>query len=144
MNTLFPKRRTELFPSLFGSGLDSDFFNKFFGETTYPQVDIKDNGDRYEFMVDLPGFTKEDVEVEFKEGYLEIRGEKEQKWQSDGADGRFLRKERSYGAFKRSFYIGEIDEKKIAGSFKDGVLMLQVPKTDEQAKIERGYRIPIE
>lgn len=144
MSTLFPKRQTELFPSLFGSGLESDFFNKFFGETTYPQVDIKDKGDHYEFMVDLPGFAKEDMEVEYKDGYLEIRGERERNWQSDDKEGRFLRKERSYGAFKRSFYIGEIEEGKIAGSFKEGVLMLHVPKIKEQEKMDKGYRIPIE
>lgn len=144
MNTLFPKRRTDLFPSLFGSGLDSDFFNKFFGEPTYPQVDIQDKGDHYEFMVDLPGFTKDDMEVEYKDGYLEIRGEREQNWQKDDAEGRFLRKERSYGAFKRSFYIGEIKEEEISGSFKEGILKLHVPKNEEQKKIDKGYRIPIE
>lgn len=144
MSTLFPKRQTDLFPSIFGSGLDSDFFNKFFGETTYPQVDIQDKGDRYEFIIDLPGFTKDDMEVEYKDGYLEIRGEREQNWQSDDKEGRFVRKERSYGAFKRSFYVGEIEEEQISGSFKEGVLMLQVPKNNEQKKLDKGYRIPIE
>ncbi|SDH37332.1 HSP20 family protein [Planococcus glaciei] len=144
MSTLFPRKQTDLFPSLFGSGLESDFFNKFFGENAYPQVDIKEKAGQYEFMVDLPGFSKDEVEVEYKDGYLEIRGEREQNWESNDTEGRYVRKERSYGAFKRSFYIGEIDEKQIAGSFEKGVLMLQVPKSNEQAKKDKGYRIPIE
>ncbi|MDN7246417.1 Hsp20/alpha crystallin family protein [Planococcus shenhongbingii] len=144
MSTLFSRKQTDLFPSLFGSGLESDFFNKFFGENTYPQVDIREKKDGYEFMVDLPGFSKEEVEVEYKDGYLEIRGERNQSWESNDEEGRFVRKERSYGAFKRSFYIGEIDEKQIAGSFEKGVLMLDVPKSTEQSRKDKGYRIPIE
>ncbi|WKA59409.1 Hsp20/alpha crystallin family protein [Planococcus shenhongbingii] len=144
MSTLFPRKQTDLFPSLFGSGLESDFFNKFFGENTYPQVDIREKKDGYKFMVDLPGFSKEEVEVEYKDGYLEIRGERNRSWESNDEEGRFVRKERSYGAFKRSFYIGEIDEKQIAGSFEKGVLMLDVPKSTEQSRKDKGYRIPIE
>ncbi|MDN7242670.1 Hsp20/alpha crystallin family protein [Planococcus sp. N028] len=144
MSTLFPKRRTELFPSLLGSGLETDFFNKFFGETHFPQVDIKEKEGRYEFMVDLPGFTKEDIDVEYKDGYLEIRGKKEQQKESEEQDGRFIRKERSYGSFRRSFYIGEIEQDKIAGSFKEGVLMLDVPMPKNEQKEEKTHRIMIE
>lgn len=144
MNTLFPKRREDFFPSLFGSGLESDFFNKFFGESVYPQVDIKEKNDQYEFTVDLPGFSKEDLEVEYRDGYLEIRGNKEQNQETEEKDGRYIRKERSYGAFKRSFYIGEIEEKKISGAFREGILTLNVPKSEEKERKEKGYQIRIE
>ena len=144
MSTLFPKRRTELFPSLLGSGLETDFFNKFFGETHFPQVDIKEKDGRYEFMVDLPGFAKEDIDVEYKDGYLEIRGKKEQNREAEEQDGRFIRKERSYGSFRRSFYIGEIEQENITGSFKEGVLMLQVPMPKNEQKEEKAHRIMIE
>lgn len=141
MNTLFPKKRDDLFPSLFGSGLESDFFNKFFGEPTYPQVDIKEKGDQYEFTVDLPGFAKEDIEVEYRDGYLEIRGNKQQHQETEERDGRYIRKERSYGAFKRNFYIGDIEEDNISGTFKEGILTLNVPKSSGR---ESGHRIQIE
>ena len=141
MNTLFPRKQDDLFPSLFGSGLESDFFNRFFGEHTFPQVDIKEMNDRYEFTVDLPGFSKEDIEVEYRDGYLEIRGNKEQDQESEDRDGRYIRRERSYGTFKRSFYIGDINEDDINGSFTDGILNLDVPKADEH---RGGRRIQIE
>ncbi|MGI2328940.1 Hsp20/alpha crystallin family protein [Planococcus sp. YIM B11945] len=144
MNTLFPRRRNELFPSFFGSGLETDFFNKFFGETHFPQVDIKEKDNQYEFAVDLPGFTKDDIDVEYKDGYLEIRGKKEQKREMEEQDGRFIRKERSYGSFRRSFYVGEIDQNKISGSFKEGVLLLEVPRPNEQNGQDGGHRIMIE
>ena len=144
MSTLFPRRRTELFPGLLGTGLETDFFNKFLGESHFPQVDIKEKEGRYEFMVDLPGFTKEDIDVEYKDGYLEIRGKKEETKESEEQDGRFIRKERTYGSFRRSFYIGEIEQQNIAGSFKEGVLMLQVPMPKNEEKQEKAHRIMIE
>ena len=144
MSRLFPKRHTESFPSLHASDMESDFFNKFFGEMNYPQVDIKEKDNQYEFMVDLPGYKKEDIEVEYKDGYLEIRGKQEHSSETEDKDGRYLRKERSFGTFKRSFFIGEIEQDQIKGAYHEGVLKLEVPKSSENKQEDQGHRIQIE
>ncbi|WP_158599112.1 Hsp20/alpha crystallin family protein [Planococcus salinus] len=144
MKRLLPRRRDEFFPSLFESNMETDFFNKFFKAARFPQVDIKEKEKHYEFDVELPGFSKDDIQVEYKDGYLEIQGQKEHSYETEGKEGHYIRKERSYGSFKRVFYVGEINQEDISGSFTNGVLTLQVPKSEEDQKEERGHQIRIE
>lgn len=144
MKRLLPRRRDEFFPSLFESTIETDFFDKFFKGARFPQVDIKEKEKHYEFEVELPGFTKEDIVVEYKDGYLEIQGQREHNYESEEKEGHYIRKERSYGSFKRVFYVGEISQEEINGSFNNGVLTLQVPKSEDEQKEERGHQIRIE
>ncbi|WP_147803717.1 Hsp20/alpha crystallin family protein [Alkalicoccus halolimnae] len=144
MKMRLPRKRDSFFPSLFDRGLEADYVDRFFGEIYFPQVDVKEKENHYVLDVDLPGYTKEDVTVEYADGYLEIRGEREKSSHIEEGDGRFIRKERSYGSFRRHFFIGEIDKNEISGSFNNGVLTLQVPKSKEDEKKENGHRINIE
>lgn len=141
---LLPRKREDFFPSLFDSNFEMDVFDRFFKEANYPQVDIKDAGNHYEVEVDLPGFKKEDISVEYKDGYLQLQGKKEENKEVTEKDGHYIRKERSYGSFKRSFYVGEVEQEDISGTFKDGVLTLEVPKSKEDKKKEEGHQILIE
>lgn len=143
MRKLFPSKRDDFFPNLFESGFETDFFDRFLKESHYPKVDIKEVGDHFEMKMDVPGFTKEDMKVEFKDGYLEVEGTHEESKETKEEEGHYIRKERSYGSFKRSFYVGDIDESKISGSFKDGVLQLEVPKSMEEDKPDNGTQIQI-
>jgi HSP20 family protein len=138
-----PKKREDFFPKLFQSDLDSDFFDRFFKESNYPQVDVKEVDGHYEVVADVPGFAKEDISVDFKDGYLTISGKKEQSSETTEEEGHYIRKERSFGSFKRSFYIGDVDDQAIKGNFKDGVLHLAVPKPVEKES-GNGKRIEIE
>ncbi len=138
-----PRKREDFFPKLFQSDLDSDFFDRFFKESNYPQVDVKEANGQYEVVVDVPGFSKEDIQVDFKDGYLSISGKKEESSETSEDEGHYIRKERSFGSFKRSFYVGEVDEQAIKGNFKDGVLQLTVPKPEEKDS-GNGKRIEIE
>ncbi len=144
MKRLTPSKREDFFPSLFESGFDTDLFDRFFKEVNYPKVDIKDVEDHFEMKMDVPGFAKEDIKVEYKDGYLEVEGTHEESKETKEDDGHYIRKERSYGSFKRSFYVGEIDESKISGSFKDGILQLEVPKSTEEEKPDNGTQIQIQ
>ena len=138
-----PKKREDFFPKLFQSDLDSDFFDRFFKESNYPQVDVKEADNQYEVVVDVPGFAKDDISVDFKDGYLTISGKKEHSSETTEEEGHYIRKERSFGSFKRSFYIGDVDDQAIKGNFKDGVLHLAVPKPAEKES-GNGKRIEIE
>lgn len=138
-----PRKREDFFPKLFQSDLDSDFFDRFFKESNYPQVDVKEANGQYEVVVDVPGFSKDDIQVDFKDGYLSISGKKEESSETSEDEGHYIRKERSFGSFKRSFYVGDVDDKAIKGNFKDGVLQLTVPKPEEKES-GNGKRIEIE
>ncbi|SDN79708.1 Hsp20/alpha crystallin family protein [Alkalicoccus daliensis] len=124
------KRNRELFPdftspfgSLFNEGFSAPFenFNKL-------KIDIRDEGDRYFVEAELPGFKKEDIDVEYKEPQLTIRAKREQKEESDGKS--YVYQERSYGEFVRTFQMRNVKDEDIEAIFEDGVLQLEVPKDD--------------
>jgi HSP20 family protein len=96
-----------------------------------PSVDIYDRNDAIVIKTELPGVAKEDVFVEIKENILTLRGER--KIEKEEAEGNYYRKERLYGKFQRSFTLPmETDSEKIKASFKDGVLVLEIPKPEEK------------
>lgn len=143
MRKLLPSKREDFIPSLFESGFETDLFDRFFKESHYPKVDIKEVDNGYELKMDVPGFSKEEIKVEYREGYLELEGTHEENKETK-EEGHYIRKERSYGSFKRSFYVGDIDESEIRGSFKDGMLQLHVPKASEEDEKKSGTQIQLE
>lgn len=131
---LFPDLTTTL-ASLFGDDYSAPFenFNKF-------KLDIRDEGNHYLVDAELPGFSKEDIDVEYKEPQLIIRAkrEKEEETKKDS----YVHQERSYGEFVRTFQMHNIKEDEIKGKFENGVLHLEVPK-DDTGRIN-GRKIEIE
>ena len=99
---------------------------RFFGQRTPAmKTDIREADNAYILDCDLPGFAREDIHAEFKNGYLTIRAER--KSESESKDS-YLRRERTYGSFSRTFDLEGIDAESITASFKDGVLTLTLPK----------------
>ena len=144
MKNFLSSKKDDFLPNLFGEGSEVTLFDRFFKEYHYPKVDIKEVGDHYEVQMDVPGFAKEDVNVTYKDGYLEVQGTKEENKETKEEEGHYIRKERSYDSFKRSFYVGDVDEKNVKGSFKNGILMINVPKTTEESGQDKGKQIQIE
>ena len=95
------------------------------------KCDIYEKGDDYHLELDIPGFDKKDISIEVNNGYLTIKAEKNQSNEEKDKDKKYIRKERVYGKYERSFYIGDIDEEKINAEFKDGMLKITVPKKEE-------------
>jgi HSP20 family protein len=94
-----------------------------------PKVDVAEFEDRYEVHADLPGLSKEDINVTLEKGVLAIEGEK--KRSSETKSGDYLRTERDSGKFSRTFNIGDrVDASKISAAYKDGVLTLGLPKAE--------------
>jgi len=92
-------------------------------------LDFIDEGDHYLIHAELPGFTKEDVEVQIKNDRLSIRAKKETKTEEEKKN--YLYRERAFSAFERSVaFPEEVDPSKAKGSMKDGVLELNVPKKE--------------
>ena len=96
-----------------------------------PSVDISEEDEKYQIKADLPGVEKKDITVSLHDGVIRISGEKKTETES-GKDSKNHRKERFFGSFSRSFVLPEtVDEDKVEANYKDGVLILDIPKTQK-------------
>lgn len=112
---------------------------------TLMRTDIKETDAGYEMTIDLPGFKKEDVQAELKDGYLSITAQTQSETEDKDEKGTFVRKERFSGKCSRTFFVGDdIKDDDIKAKFEDGVLKIAVPKKQEQPKIEEKKTIAIE
>ncbi len=99
-------------------------------EKSEMKCDIYEKENNYIVEMDLPGYKKEDIKIECNKGNLIVSCEK-QKEEKDETK-KYIRRERSYGKYSRSFYLGDIDQENIDASFKDGTLIITIPKIDEE------------
>ena len=144
-----------LMPTIFGERL----FDSFMDDFGFPSVDriscsqntsnlmrtdIKETDDSFELDVELPGYKKEDVKVQLKEGYLTVSASRQSEKEEKDDKGKFLRRERYSGSMSRSFFVGEeTREEDIKARFEDGILKLAFPK-EQPKKIEEPKYIAIE
>ena len=119
-----------------------DFFRG--ANTTLPafRTDIRELDGKYVLEAELPGFEKEDIHLDVKDGILTITAEHKESHEEKDEKGNSLRRERRYGSFTRSFDITGIDEGGITAAYKNGVLELTLPKA--QPVIPEARRIAIE
>lgn len=136
-----------MLPSIFGEDLFDDFFGDPF-EMMVPQsrnplygkhaknlmkTDVRETEDSYELDIDLPGFKKDEITVEVKNGCLNISAAKGLDKEEKDKDGKYIRQERYAGSCSRSFYIGnEIDPAAVTAKFENGILQISVPKASRQ------------
>lgn len=108
------------------------FMHNFFdnSNTTLPafRTDIRDAGDKFILEAELPGFEKEDIHLDLKDGILTIAAEHKENADQKDDKGNYIRRERRYGSFSRSFDVTGIDENGITAAYKNGVLELSLPK----------------
>ena len=124
--------------NLFNDIFDDSFFRDGFGnqQMATMKTDIKEEEGKYLLDIELPGFEKEDINAELKDGYITITAKKEENKEEKDKEGNFIRRERYSGACQRSFYVGkDVREEDIQAEFKDGILKLNIPK-EEPKKIE--------
>ena len=135
---------------MFNEMFNEDFFapgiaRRAIGGAAVMQTDVRETETGYIIDMELPGFKKEDVEAELKDGYLTVRAEHKAEKEEKDKEGRYIRKERYYGNFERSFYVGEaVTQEDIKAAFKDGILTLNVPKKEKEEKVEEKKLINIE
>ncbi|MBT9776088.1 Hsp20 family protein [Clostridium sp. MCC353] len=109
------------------------------------KTDVRETDNSYELEIDLPGFKKDEVTAQLRDGYLTISAVKGLPDDGDKKRGRYLRRERYAGACRRTFYIGgNVDEDGIKAKFKHGTLKLSLPKKGEQPMVEDKNYIQIE
>ena len=126
-------------------------FDRFFGSSLLedvdttptvwsPDVDIAETKDAFVVTVELPGLNKKDIHVRYKDGMLTIEGER--KREKEEKDVNYYRVERQYGKFCRSFHLpAEVKEDKIEASYKDGVLTVRLPKSEEAKSREIEVKV---
>jgi HSP20 family protein len=115
----------------------------FFGNNnaTSFKTDIKDEGDHYLLEADLPGFKKDDISIDVDDGYLTITATRKSEYEDKDKKGNYVRVERSYGTYSRSFSLDGIDSDKISASLNDGVLALTLPKQEKVSPKTRKLEI---
>lgn len=147
-----------LMPSIFGENLFDEFWGNDFMRpeprsnrryetpvTGVMKTDIKENEDSFDLDIDLPGYKKEDVSAELKDGYMTITAQKNNANDQKDEKGNYIRRERFYGTCSRSFYVGkEITEEDIKAKFEDGILKINVPKKEAKAEVPQKKFIAIE
>lgn len=136
-----------MMPSIFGENLFDELFNEPFAMMTSQghnplygkhaknlmKTDIRETESSYELDIDLPGFKKDEISIEVKDGCLNISAAKGLDKEQSDKDGKYIRQERYAGACSRSFYIGtEVDPASVSAKFENGILCISVPKASRQ------------
>ena len=147
-----------MLPSIFGEDLfdemmDFPFEDDFFGKRNplygkkaknMMKTDVKEHETGYEVDIDLPGFKKDELNLDLTDGYLTISASKGLDKDEEDKKGKFIRQERYAGAMSRSFYVGDyVTEEDIHAKFENGVLRLDVPKKEAKA-VETKKHVAIE
>ena len=142
-----------LLPSIFGENLFDDWMDFSFPEipdvdkTLYGKyaknmmkTDVKETEKGYEVAVDLPGFKKDEIQLELNDGYLTISAEKGLDKEEKDKKDKYIRRERYAGSMSRTFYVGEsITENDIHAKYENGILTLDVPKEEAKKVPEKRY-----
>ena len=146
-----------MLPSIFGENLFDEFFGNAFDDymkdtqralygkhsKNLMKTDVKETDESYEVDIDLPGFQKEEVSLDLKNGYLTVSAAKGLDKDEEDKKGRYIRQERYAGSCSRSFYVGDIRPEDIKAKYEAGVLRLSVPK-ESTRKLPENTRILIE
>ena len=145
--------------SIFGENLFDDFFGNdldlfpalpgskaLYGKhaKNLMKTDVRETESTYELDIDLPGFKKDEISLELKDGYLSISAAKGLDKDEKDKEGRYIRQERYAGTCSRSFYVGEdVEPADVSARFEDGILKVSLPKR-EQERLPQSNRIAIE
>ena len=146
-----------MLPSIFGENLFDEWFDgslekQFFGgrdplygkqAKNLMKTDEKELDHGYLLDVELPGFKKDEIEIQLQDGYLTISANKQIEKEEKKEKGRYIRQERYGGQCSRSFYVGDIRPEDIQAKYEDGVLRVQIPR-EEESKLQKQSRISIE
>ena len=147
-----------MLPSIFSENLFDDFFNDNFGmfpvwnersplygkrAKNLMKTDVRETEDTYELDIDLPGFKKDEVTVDLKDGCLPISAAKGLNKDEQDKKGRYIRQERYAGACSRSFYVGDVEPKDVSAKFEDGILRISMPK-EPKKELPQSSAIAIE
>lgn len=131
--------KTNSFNSIFDDFFTSPFLSD--SSSSLMKTDVVDSGSEYNLSIELAGFKKDEISINFEEGYLTISANKNVETDSDSKDYKYIKRERVTKSLKRTFYIEDIDQEKITAKMSDGVLYLTLPKIQEKEPIKKTILI---
>lgn len=113
-------------------------YDSMFGVDRFEDMscDIYEKDNKYHVEMDIPGFSKDDIKIECHKGTITVSIEKNLENDTEDDNKKYIRRERKTGKYKRSFYLGDIDEENIKAEFKNGTLIMIVPLKEETVKKE--------
>lgn len=131
---LIPRDNFDLFDDIF----TDPFFKR--NDNKLMRTDIKEHDDNYVISVDLPGYDKENIKVDITDGYLTVSAKTDSE-NNEEEKGKYVRRERYFGECSRSFYVGDdISVEDVDASFKNGTLVMEIPKIDSKKELpEKKY-----
>ena len=145
-----------MLPSMFGESLFDDFFdddfmrfpawggrNPLYGKhaKNLMKTDVRETENTYEVDIDLPGFKKEDIQLQLDGDTLTIQAQRHSEHEEQEKKGKYVCCERSYGAYSRSFDVSGIRAEGITASYDSGVLTLKLPKKTVEVSSSRQISI---
>ena len=149
-----------MMPSIFGENLfDDDWMNfpfndEFWGKKNplygkhaqnMMKTDIRETDGSYELDIDLPGFKKDEIQMELKDGVLTVSAAKGLDKDEEDKKGNYIRKERYAGSMSRSFYVGKhVTVEDVHPKYESGILSFSVPKEEAKPVEEKKHYISIE
>ena len=149
-------------PSIFGEDLFDNFMNDFrfpsfpdfsdvdkelYGKhaNNLMKTDVKETSDGYEVDIDLPGFKKDEIQIQLEDGYLTVSAAKGLDKDEKDNKGKYVRRERYAGSMSRTFFVGKhVTEKDVHPKYEDGILRFSVPKEEQKKVEEKKHYISIE
>ena len=131
---LIPRDNFDLFDDIF----TDPFFKR--NDNKLMRTDIKEHDDNYVISVDLPGYDKDNIKVDITDGYLTVSAKTDSE-NNEEEKGKYVRRERYFGECSRSFYVGDdISVEDVDASFKNGTLIMEIPKMDSKKELpEKKY-----
>ena len=122
----------------FFGGLFDDFFRPtlYNMDSSAMKTDVKESEKEYLLDIEMPGYKKDDISIQFESGYLSVSAKREEKEENN----KYVRKERSVSC-SRTYYVGDVEEEQIKAKFEDGVLSLVIPKEVEKLPEKRTIKI---
>ena len=137
-------RTSNLFDDFFGDMFGGDFFDTSSRMPQLMKTDVVEKDGQYMLDVELPGYDKNDISAELKDGYLTIMANKDQTIENKDEKSNYVRKELYTGRCQRSFYVGDdVKEEDIQAGFKDGILKIAVRKPELKEIKDDRKLIPI-
>ena len=142
-----------MLPSIFSENLFDDFFgddwmrfpvwsgrDPLYGKhaKNLMKTDVRETEHTYEVDVDLPGFKKDEIKVDLKDGYLTISAAKGLDKDEKDKEGKYIRQERYAGAMSHSFYVGDVEPSQVSAKYEDGILKISLPKQEKKELPKRS------
>lgn len=140
-----------LMPSIFGESLFDDFMDgfafpnidkKLYGKhaANLMKTDVKEKDDTYEVDIDLPGFKKDEIQIQLENGYLTVSAAKGMDKEEKDKNGKYVRRERFSGNVRRSFYVGDkVQKEDIHPRYENGILSFAIPKAQKVVEEKSNY-----